>query len=392
MKLPDSVRAWLLRRYASQHRDWLAADPQQHWPLTIPLGTPSEAEALRQPDAVRAWADSWRAWRGAGELRWVERRWRVLGVQTLPEALVLHGPEQATAWIGEQDRWRRAAARHTQTSALRPALTQALARHYDVLADYSDADFQRLLDLLTWLAEHPDSGLYPRQIPLAGMDSKWLEPRKNVVAELVAASAGGEGGGRDFHQLCGLKRAPSLARMRVLDPALRAVVGGLGDISAPVQSLAGIPWQPSTVIIVENLQTGLALEDMPGAVAFMGLGYAVEALAAVPWINNAVCLYWGDIDTHGYAILHQARSRFPHLVSVMMDEATMLQFSTLWTEERSQHAADDFAALTTGERAVYTALRKNTWGQNLRLEQERIGWNIAWPTLTRAAAVPRRAD
>ena len=387
MKLPDSVRLWLLRRYASRHRDWLGADPQQHWPLTIPLGMPTEAEALRQPDAVRAWADSWRAWRGVGELRWVERRWRVLGVQTLPEALVLHDADQATAWIGEQDRWRRALARFTETAARRPKLTQALARHYDVLADYSDADFQRLLDLLAWLEGHPDSGLYPRQIPLAGMDSKWLEPRKDVVAELVAASADGDMSGRDFHQLCGLKRAPSLVRMRVLDPELRTMVGGLGDISAPVESLAGMPWQPSTVIIVENLQTGLALEDIPGAVAFMGLGYAVEALAFVPWINNAACLYWGDIDTHGYAILHQARSRFPHLVSVMMDEATMLRFSTLWTEERSQHAAEDFAGLTVEERAVYGALRKNTWGQNLRLEQERIGWDIAWQALKQAAAI-----
>lgn len=387
MKFPDSVRLWLLRRYASQHRDWLGAEPERHWPLTIPLGLPTEAEALRQPDAVRAWAGGWRAWRGAGKLRWAERRWRVLGVQTLPEALVLHGPDQATAWIGEQDRWRRAVARFTETIARRPKLRQALARHYDVLADYSDVDFRRLLDLLDWLAAHPASDLYPRQIPLAGMDSKWLESRKNVVAELVAALADDDAGGREFHQLCGLKRAPPVVRMRVLDPALRAVIGGLGDISAPIGTLAGIPWQPSTVIIVENLQTGLALEDIPRAVAFMALGYAVDALAAVPWIKTATCLYWGDIDTHGYAILDQARSRFPHVVSVMMDEATMFQFATLWTEERAQHAADDFPTLTPEERAVYTALRKNSWGQALRLEQERISWDIAWPALVEAAAV-----
>lgn len=386
MKSPDSVRQWLLRRHASQHRDWLGAEARQHWPLAIPLGLPTEAEALRQPDAVRAWADGWRAWRGDGELRWVERRWRVLGAQTLPEALVLHGPEQATAWIGERERWERAVERFTHTSARRPVLARALARHYDVLADYSDLDFQRLLDLLDWLAAHPASGLYPRQLPLAGMDSKWLESRRNVVAELVAAAAGGDSAGRDFHQLCGLRRAPALVRMRVLDPALRALVGGMEDMSAPVGSLAGIPWRPSTVIIVENLQTGLALEDMPGAVAFMGLGYAVDALGEVPWINSAACLYWGDIDTHGYAILHRARSRFPHVVSVMMDETTMLRFATLWTEEKVQHAAEDLPTLTADERAVYAALRHNRWGQALRLEQERIGWDFAWPALVKAAA------
>ena len=75
MKLPDEVRAWLARRYQTQHREWLAA-PASGWPLSIPLGTPTEAAALRQPDAVRAWADSWRHWRGAGELRWTQRRWK----------------------------------------------------------------------------------------------------------------------------------------------------------------------------------------------------------------------------------------------------------------------------------------------------------------------------
>lgn len=418
MKLPDSVRLLLLRRYAGQHRDWLTAEPQRHWPLTVPLGLPTEAEALRQPDAVRAWADSWRAWRGAGELRWVERRWRVLGVQTLPQALVLHAPEEATAWIGERERWERASARFAQMRAWRPALTPALARHYDVLADYFDPDFQRLRDLLAWLAGHPASGLYPRQIPLAGMDSKWLESRRQVLADMVAASRGGAvddaasgdvdgaaggnadampvgeagcaaAGSRDFYQLCGLKRAPSLVRMRVLDPALRAMLGGVGDLSAPVEMLAAIRWQPATVLIVENLQTGLALEDLPGAVAFMALGYAVDVLASVPWIAPARCVYWGDIDTHGYAILHQARYRFPQLVSALMDEATLRRFSTLWTHEKTQHGAEDFSTLTAEERNVYTALRQNIWGQALRLEQERISWDIAWPVLVKALTSSR---
>ncbi|WP_177196906.1 Wadjet anti-phage system protein JetD domain-containing protein [Duganella sp. CF517] len=88
----------------------------------------------------------------------------------------------------------------------------------------------------------------------------------------------------------------------------------------------------------------------------------------------------------------------------MLDEATMLRFSTLWTEEQTQHAADDFSALTREERAVCGALRKNTWGQKLRLQPERIGWDVAWPTLKemvhssmmavdrQSVRDPRRAD
>ena len=65
----------------------------------------------------------------------------------------------------------------------------------------------------------------------------------------------------------------------------------------------------------------------------MGLGYVVEALAAVPWINNAECLYWDDIDTHGYAILHQARSRFPKLKSVDGRSDTVAVFDVVDDEE-----------------------------------------------------------
>jgi hypothetical protein len=198
---------------------------------------------------------------------------------------------------------------------------------------------------------------------------------------------GGEATGGEFHELCGLKRPPAPIRMRVLDPALRAMLGGLGDVGAPVDMLAAMPLRPATVIIVENLQTGLALEDLPGAVAFMGLGYAVDALATVPWLRTASCLYWGDIDSHGYAILHRARNCIPHLVSVMMDEATLLRFRALCTEERSQHGGGDLASLTPAERAVYDGLRGNVWGQSLRLEQERIGWDIAWPAVMAAADI-----
>ncbi|MBC7858148.1 MAG: hypothetical protein H7Z39_05075, partial [Burkholderiaceae bacterium] len=223
MKLPTDVQQLLARRFDGRHRAWLAgADPDGQWPLTIALGTPTEQAALRQVDAVRAWADAWRAWRGAGELRWTERRWKILGAQSLPEALVLRDPEQVSMWIGEIDRWRRAAERFQLVAARWPALAGRQPRLFGVLADYADADFERLLDLLAWLLAHPDSGLYARQIPLAGIDSKWLETRTGVLAELVAGVTGGPADGADFHALCGLRRPAAQIRMRILDPALRA--------------------------------------------------------------------------------------------------------------------------------------------------------------------------
>ncbi len=404
MKLPADVALLLAKRFANQHRDWLAAttpeQQQRHWPQAIALGLPTEQAALRQVEAVRAWAEAWRAWRGPGELRWTERRWKVLGTQSLPESLTLHGPAQAAMWSGEHERWQRAAARFQQMTARWPALAGRLPRLFGVLADYADADFQRLLDLLAWLLAHPRSGLYPRQLPLAGIDSKWMEQRRGVLVDLLATlraspqapdgPGGTDGPDQDagFYALSGLRRPPVQLRMRVLDARLRARLGGLGDVTAPVEELARLDLPASVVLIVENLQTGLALADLPGTVAFMALGYSVDLLAQLPWIAPARCLYWGDIDTHGYAILQRARGHLPALRSLLMDQATLLRFAPLWSDEKVQHGADELAALTAEEGQVYRGLKQQQWRPNLRLEQERIDWDFAWAALL--AAVERR--
>lgn len=382
MKLPEDVRQTLVRRFQSKHREWLIGDTgESQWPLEVPLGLPTEQAALRQVDGVRAWVSAWQGWQGVGALSWCDRRWKALGVQRLPEKLALRGPEDVAMWIGESARWERAQSRYRALIARWPVLAQQLPRYFDVLADYSDADYQRLTEMLDWIASHPYSNLYPRQLPVSGLDSKWLDGRKGLLTDLVAAIQEDSSSDLDFYQRCGLKAPPLLVRMRVLDQSLRAHVGGVGDITAPVDDLAGISWPASHVFIVENLQTGLAMSDMPGAVVFMRLGYNVDVLARLPWLARARCMYWGDLDTHGFAILHRARSYIPELQSVLMDEETLLRHKALWVDEAAQHSAAELTLLTMDEQQLYRDLKQQRWGQNVRLEQERIDWTTAWNVL-----------
>lgn len=386
MKLPEDVRQFLARRFQSKHREWLIGDAgEDQWPLEVPLGIPTEQAALRQVDGVRAWVSAWQGWQGVGSLSWCERRWKALGVQRLPEKLALGGPEDIAMWIGESPRWERAQSRYRTLTARWPVLAQPLPRYFDVLADYGDTDFHRLAEMLDWIANHPQSDLYPRQLPVSGLDSKWLDGRKGLLTDLVAAIQEDSSSELDFYQRCGLKAPPLLVRMRVLDQALRARVGGVGDITAPVEDLAGLNLPVSHVFIVENLQTGLAMSDMPGAVVFMRLGYNVDVLARFPWLARAKCIYWGDLDTHGFAILHRARSYVPALQSVLMDEDTLLQHKTLWVDESAQHPATELTLLTEQEQQLYRDLKQQRWGQNVRLEQERIDWATAWSVLQRLA-------
>jgi len=361
MLLPDAVRALLTRRYRARRCDWLAGEG--NWPIPVSLGLPSEQDAQRQPDAVRAWAN---AWRDIGHVVWSERHWRSLGTQSLPERLVLSGPADVATWIGESQSWQRAHNRYQHLGARWPRFS----RYFEVLADYADADMERLEALLDWLDRNPNSNLYPRQLPIAGLDTKWLEPRMSLVADLRGADSG-------------LRPLPYLVRFCVLDSDLRRHVGGLSDVSARLEDLNTLDLPASRIYVVENVQTGLAFGDEPGAVVFMGLGYGVGLLARLPWVARAGCIYWGDLDTHGFAILDRARASLPSLESVLMDEETLLEFRTLWVHEREQTAAGALPMLSPAEQEVYRGLKEQRWGPNVRLEQERIPWSFAAPRLAR---------
>ncbi len=96
--------------------------------------------------------------------------------------------------------------------------------------------------------------------------------------------------------------------------------------------------------------------------------------------------YWGDIDTHGFAILDQLRSSFDHVESLLMDRRTLLAFEALWGVEEQQ-TLRALPRLNREESALYDDLRDNRLRQNLRLEQERIGFSWVESAIQNLGAV-----
>jgi hypothetical protein len=95
-------------------------------------------------------------------------------------------------------------------------------------------------------------------------------------------------------------------------------------------------------------------------------------------------VYWGDIDTHGFAILNRARQILPQLQSALMDEVTLLEHRSLWGREPKQCPDIDLPFLSSEEQRVYQGLRSALWGEQLRLEQERLSWVTALAALRNA--------
>ena len=370
---PEGVIQQLHTRYRNRRRRWLAGESD--WPQRVPLGVPTEQQALDNISRVRAWIDAWANWQGPGEVSWTERRWSSLGSQTVPEAIAFPSPEAIAECVGQMETWGRARQRYQEVGEIFPQLSRVLPQHFDVLAQWNDAEFERLVQLIRWLTSNPQSGMYLRQVPVPGVHSKWIETRKKVVLAWLQAALGMDGA--DFHTVTGLRRIPTRLRLRLLDPDLRAAVGGVGDLQAPVQDIARLHLPIRRVFIVENLQSGLAFDEIEGAVVFMGQGYAVEPFAEIPWLKMAACYYWGDIDTHGLAILDSLRQHLPNVHSLLMDAETLLDHRDLWGHEDKQVTANALPGLYTEESKLFADLKANRWGTRVRLEQERIPWAYA---------------
>jgi hypothetical protein len=116
----------------------------------------------------------------------------------------------------------------------------------------------------------------------------------------------------------------------------------------------------------------------------MKLGNAVSVIDALPWLKACDVVYWGDIDTHGFVILDRARAVLPDVRSVLMDKETLLAHTKLWSLEHAQSTETALDRLTSAELELFSGLKANTWGQGVRLEQERLPWAAAMEELLRA--------
>ncbi|PZQ33277.1 MAG: hypothetical protein DI562_02080 [Stenotrophomonas acidaminiphila] len=388
MRTPAHIHGQLVRKWSRHWASWIGGDGT--WPLPLPLDPPTQAQAARAWDRFCSWREAWEA--HPHKARNDVRRWSGLGSQSVPVEIVFESGEQVARFLGPSYArdWEAASHRWRELSEHVPP-SPVLRRIVSWLASASQEEWERALRVAQWLHANPQSGLYIRQIPVPGVDTKWVERHRTVVSALVAALSEQPAPGR-LEVVSGLREEGAKCRFRLLDPTLRAQFNGLGDISTPIEDAARIWVNVGRVLIVENLQTALACPDLPDAMVFWGEGFKAPALAAIPWVSQARVVYWGDLDAAGFEILNALRHHLPHLESFGMDEATLLAHRTLWVPDPKQRHAE-LPQLQPAEQAVHRALIGGRYGiQGTRLEQERVDWNATWDRLLALLGDPSRPD
>jgi hypothetical protein len=371
------------------------------FPLQLRLKKPSSVELATRFDDVRQWIGQLQAGEGDYRLEWKGINHRQLGRNRVPDLAWIDSLDAALRSIGKQRERHGFEALSANTLAVFPELRDWLSRQ-PLRALQHAGDWPRVLAVLHWFRSNPASGLYLRQLDIPGVDTKFIEQRRGLLGELLdivlgnAVHAPDARGARAFERRYGLREKPIRIRLRILDPAL--AIAGLDDLELPLEHLAALPLAAERVFITENETNFLAFPAQPGSLILFGQGYALDRLAGIPWLHQRPLHYWGDIDTHGFAILDRLRAHLPHARSLLMDRPTLLQHHPLWGEEpANKRCTSDLQRLDEAERALYHDLRDDRLrppdgrpALRVRLEQEhvRFGWLDAALANLRTEATP----
>ena len=349
------------------------------FPLEVVIKGPTSAEMVNTFDTVRSWVKEIKSEceKSRLQLVWKEINHRQLGRNSIPKKIIFSNITELAVFLGKK---RDLQAFNSGLGILDKAFPELVAwaelHPFKMISNV--ADIERFITIVSWRLQNPHPLIYLRQLSLPGVDTKFIESHKKLLGQWLDIILGKDqikteftGVGK-FEQRYGFLFRPEMVRFRVSDPALQH--GGYSDLTVRADEFAAISLSVNIVFIIENDITALAFPLVKNSMVIFGRGYNFVHLAAAHWLNKKELWYWGDIDTHGFAILNQFRSYFPGVRSFLMDRETLVAHNMHWGLEKTPTVAN-LKNLSREESILYDELRYNKIRSNLRLEQEFIDFS-----------------
>lgn len=368
---PEDVAAKVRRRWddGSLLRAYANGEPLES--IEVALRGPKPAQIGDDVAAARDWVATMDAGRRTDTryaLEWKSVGGRHIGRNQLPVRAVVSSYEQAWALLGVET----AVGRFDESLAV--AQKHPRIREWMIVNPHRTltmaSEMPQLIAAYEWLDAHRHSGRYLREISAPGVDTKFAERHRSDLAGMLAVSSSAAG----FLADLGLRSKPGLVRLRTARSL--GLPAPLTELAVRSEELAELDVQPRVAVIIENEITYLSVDVPDDGVVIWGKGFEVDNVGRLPWLSGVDVVYWGDIDTHGFAILDRLRAWLPNARSVMMDRETLVVHRARWvTEDRPATSA--LARLTPDESDLYTELVEDALGERVRLEQERVDWSWA---------------
>ena len=382
---PADIKALLLRRW--QRGQILASSLTQDslFPLRLPIKGPTSAQISADFGAARDWIADWSNQKSI-PIEWRTFSHRLFGDNQMPSAAIIPDAEPAVKILGTRREWETHQDMVARCRDSFPELLDWLAKRAIPALELAP-DWQAILAVVAWVRDHPRSGQFLRQIDAPGVHTKLVEKHRGVISELlervlpadaIDESARGASG---FARRYGFRDKPERIRIRFLDPTCAIAPARLGlDLTLDAAAFAALDPPVENVFITENEVNFLAFPDSPRSLVIFGSGYGWSALSASSWLHRRTIHYWGDIDTHGFAILDQLRSCLPHVRSMLMNREIFLKHRDLWTTEPNP-VRHELPRLTAEEKSTLEALKANSGVTAPRLEQEKLPFSMLQSTL-----------
>jgi hypothetical protein len=308
-KLPDDFKRWLALRFdrlvAAELRE--PGTVVDAFPITTPELNPGAI--AKHFAAVRAWASAWTELDSTQpdlEITWSDWDTRNFGRIRIPRAVRALSADGAARSIGRLRDL--TAARHRFHSILAAdTRLSGIAHQWPRFTAMAESDFRVLCRFFSQTAAQGIARVRLRELPCAGMHTKFLEQHRALLVPAVAAlnippnpDAKTWAGKLGF-----IEDETQQFELRDRDGHLLPY----SHFSLPIEQLGTNPVGQSAsstlsgVVVVENQATFRSLPTTAGVLAIFGRGNAVRTLGRASWLKTRPLLYAGDLDHAGFLMV-----------------------------------------------------------------------------------------
>ena len=297
------------------------------------------------------------------------QNFRRSGSHELPDAIVFETTGDYLSFTRRKKEWKNFLSNFDAMVRNIPSLKEWAFQNCVWLTS-KEINWEDIIKVCQYFIRTPRPNLYVRQLPIE-IHTKFIEDNATLLQSLLDFLIPDHIRSANQKRLAEryfLKYDEPLVRMRFLDR--QQTDCGHSDISIPLSDFEKFNPPVKNIVIAENKMNFLALPPAADSMAvWSGGGFNIGFLKEAKWLSGKNIYYWGDIDEHGFLILHQLRTYFPNTQSLMMERETFHRFIDFAVRGGPCHA-EELLWLTSEEREMFSALKH--FPNKNRLEQEKI--------------------
>jgi hypothetical protein len=345
---------------------------ERSFPLTLNLKPPTGKQARDNIAYLQQFIRAWEIFKEPKSVLYETREFKELSTQRLPVKLQIDDMQSLAACLGEPEIQELSHLHQRMANLLaepfvpddkKEPLFNCLVYYLDALQSMTENELNNLCQLIPQLTQGMGKGQYLRALPVKHVDTKFIENNLSLIEAILNVLKNNLAS--PLMKWLDCKSNPKgWLWIRPLCTESQEKLAGLSLLQMDSQTLIDHPLPAKHILVVENVQSGLGLPELPGTIAVFGGGKNVS------WLNQKQVAYFGDIDSEGLAILADARAKHSAISPLMMNKATLNAYAERMVTAKAYNKRPP-VNLSNNEQALFGLLEQGINGKN-RLEQERL--------------------